>query len=152
MRALLRCLGLLFACLIGEDALAQNAGAARPRVPVTIAIVDHLPRGGAEFLIVRRSEGDPPDLILLRTGATARDLSHAVRTLLAVRRLNGDTASVSTTMRLRPRNASQPSLPPLPWAARVVADAHSATPRVINGIGRARTVRIWLPAQRSRSR
>jgi hypothetical protein len=116
------------------------------RVPAAVVLVDSLPQQGAPFVIVRRVDVSPGDVILLRTGATAEHLSDAVRALMMARQVSGDSATTARTMRLRPRPGQ--NRPTLPWAPRVIADVARAQVQNIPGVGRGRSVTIWLPRQR----
>jgi len=122
------------------------------RVPVTVALVDVLPAGSGPFAILRRVDATDGDVILLPADADAATLSNAVRTLVLVRRNDGDTSNRSATIRMRPTTGSSDRRPvELPWAGRVLADVRTASPRSVPGVGTARTVRIWLPPQRGRN-
>ncbi len=118
------------------------------RVPAAIVLVDSLPQQGAPFVIVRRVDVSPGDVILLRTGATAEHLSDAVRALMMARQVSGDSATTAGTIRLRPRQGVAQNRPTLPWAPRVLADVVRAQVQNIPGVGRGRSVTIWLPRQR----
>ena len=123
------------------------------RVPVTIVLVDRLAQPGVPFVIERRPELTPRDLIVLRADATPDQLSDAVRSLLTVRQAGGDMPTVRGTMRMRPQNAGARGAAraaarrALPWAGRVLSDLRQATARDVPGIGRVRSVEIWLPPQ-----
>lgn len=135
---------LVAICLLSLSASAQQG---RPtRVPVLVATVDSLPNTTTPFLIVRRTEGEPRDVILLRAGASADQLSDAVHALLLVRRETGDVPSTGGTLRVRP-GARRGARPALPWAPRVLADLRRAEPREVPGVGLVPAVEIWLPRQ-----
>lgn len=143
----LRCLLVLLA---GAPPLAaqQTSPAAHPtRVPVTLALAEQVPDSGTPFLIKRNPGRTPLDLIVLSADADAAVLSDAVRALLLVRRAAGDTAIAPANMRVRPR-ALTVSQPAFPWADRVIGDLRRAELRPVPGVGMARAVTIWLPAQR----
>lgn len=132
---------------------AQQSGAATggriPRIPVTIVQVSELPPEAADqaFLIVRRPDESPSDVILLRAGADRHDLSDAVRTLLTARQARGDQAATREIVRVSTQRG-QGRRPELPWVGRVLADLRRAEPRAVAGIGTVRAVQIWLPPQR----
>jgi len=120
------------------------------RIPVTIAVVERLSVAGAPFLVLRRTDVAPRDVILLPTGADARLLSEAVQTLLVARQAGGDTAVASAALRVRPQRGRTSQRPVLPWAQRVLADLRRAEARPIEGVGSVPTVEIWLPRQTRR--
>lgn len=155
MRCILRTLAAaVLACgFAAQTSPAQSAaldGNRPTRVPVTIALVDSLPGGSDSFEIVRRPQGEPRDVILLRPEADAETLTDAVRGLLLVRGQDGDTASIDGTFRF-PTNHGKRARPAFPWARRVLADLHAAETRDVAGVGPVRTVVIWLPPQRNAS-
>jgi len=153
MRKNLITAGSLFLLLLlpAANSAQQTAGGKPTRVPVTVALVDDLTPSGVPFVIQRRPDLAPHDVILLRADATADQLSDAVRSLLVVRQAGGDTALSPATLRMRPRGP-QPrgERRALPWVPRVFADLRRAEHRDIAGIGRVRAVEIWLPPQRRR--
>ena len=150
MQRLIRLL-LTFALAFVSAAVSLPAQQAeRGRVPVTIALVDALPRPDAPFLILRRVETTPHDVIVLPPGADAAHLSEAVYSLLVARQQGGDRAARAATLRLRPRTqAPRQGRPVLAWAPRVLADLHVAQPQRVPGVGSVRAVEVWLP-RRSR--
>jgi hypothetical protein len=132
-------------------AQAPRAPGAPTRVPVTIAVVERLPVPDAPFVVLRRTNVTPRDVILLPAGADAALLSEAVQMLLIARQAGGDTAAAAATLRVRPqrgRTASQ--RPVLPWAQRVLADLRRAAARPVEGVGQVPAVEIWLPPQTRR--
>ena len=151
-----RILGVLIAA--GLTAFSTSVGAAqtpRPhgkpsRVPVTVVIVERLPVTGAPFVVLRRADATPRDVILLPAGADAKLLSEAVQALLAARQAGGDTAGASATLRVRPRRGRTSQRPVLPWAQRVLNDLRRAEARRVEGVGSVPAVEIWLPAQTRR--
>lgn len=135
-------LSLLLAGFRGGNVFAQPAA----RVPATVALIEELPAPNAGFLIVRRPNVSPHDVILLpRNGASPRMLSDAVRALLLARRNGGDQPSTSQTLRVRSRDESSHRI--LPWTTRVMQDLRRADPLPITGIGSVSAVQIWLPPQ-----
>ncbi|HEU4453060.1 MAG TPA: hypothetical protein VFR81_08365 [Longimicrobium sp.] len=132
-------------------AQAPKAHGAPTRVPVTVAMVERLPVPDAPFVVLRRTNVAPQDVILLPAGADARLLSDAVQMLLIARQAGGDTATAAATLRVRPqrgRTASQ--RPILPWAQRVLADLRRVATRPVEGVGTVPAVEIWLPPQTRR--
>lgn len=133
---------LLVLCL--RPAAIQAQESHRTRVPVTIALVEHLPAPDAPFVLLRRTADAGGDVILLPANADAAVLSQAVRALVLVRGREGDIASAPALLRF---SAPGRGARALPWASRVLADARRAAPRVIDGIGTAAAVQVWLPRQ-----
>jgi len=139
---------LLF-CAAG-GASAQQA--APTRVPVTIALSDQAMPPGAPFMIQRRPYQTPRDVIVLRSDATADQLSDAVRSLLTIRQAGGDMPTAPATMRMRPRDTRvAASRRAYPWVQRVLGDVQRAAYRDVPGVGRVRAVEIWLPRQDRRT-
>lgn len=122
------------------------------RVPVTLALVDSIPGGAAQFRILRRVDATPHDIILLPYGADQTVLSEAIADLLAMRALTGDTATAAGMMRVRhPQQTAGRTPRPLPWAGRVMNDLRRAEPRPLAGVGTVPAVEVWLPPQRRRN-
>lgn len=121
------------------------------RVPLTVALVESIPNRGGAFVILRRSDATPADVILLTAAADAAALSNAIHTLALARSHGGDRPRKTVMLRQRPE-LSNPgrSRPELPWARRVLADLRGAVPRDLAGIGRVRAVDVWLPPQTNR--
>lgn len=118
------------------------------RVPVTVAIPAEFEYGDARYLIVRDTTVRPSLILVLTTGATAADLSDAVRTLM-VAPVPSSSHGTHAVVRVRPQpGGAQRSHPELPWAGRVLSDARRAAWQDLPGIGRARAVQIWLPLPR----
>jgi hypothetical protein len=143
------CVALLIAAGLSSEGLAQESARRRPtRVPVTVVLVDTLSaeRG---FLILRRADTDPRDVILLGGAADTVALTEAVDELLLMRRAQGDTSRVTGTMRVRRTYSSAGGSPSiLPWARRIVDDLRRAARRDVAGVGDVPAVVIWLPPQR----
>lgn len=116
------------------------------RVPATIVLADHVAQA-EPFVIHRRAIG-ATDVIVLRSDATADQLSDAVRTLVTIRQVGGDTAAAPAVMRMRPQQRGTASRATLPWVGRVFSDVHGAGLHDVPGFGRVRAVQIWLPRQR----
>jgi hypothetical protein len=122
------------------------------RVPVTVALVDRLPAPDAPFVILRRPDATPADVILLPRDADASVLTDAVRALLLARRnTGGDVAATPAVLRARFRSSGGGGRPLLPWAPRVLNDLRRAPISELVGVGPVRSVQIWLPAQRGRN-
>lgn len=140
-------------CAVGPSTLLAQEGNAtrRPtRVPVTVALVDTLP-ATVPFRILRRLDLDPRDVIVLSRSADSVSLSAAVEQLRLIRQVQGDTATSSGMVRIRPRGGMGRGSQVLPWARRVVTDLHAAAPQPVAGVGTVPMVVIWLPAQRGRT-
>lgn len=152
LRPLLAAVLLLWAGTASLPAQQRGAPRGPARVPVTVVLGDSLPRTDAPFVVQRRPDLRPRDVILLRRDATGEDLSEAVRTLLVVRQADGDTATRAATLRMRPGQARRGTPREFPWAGRVLAELRGAGAREVAGIGRVRAVEIWLPPQRRRAR
>ena len=128
----------------------QHTSAGHPsRVPVTLALVDSVP-GGAPFRILRRANSSPRDVIVFRRDADSTALSEAVGQLLLMRATQGDTAGSSGMVRVRRPDSPERRPRVLPWARRVMDDLWVAERRIIEGVGTARALEIWLPPQRGR--
>ncbi len=141
---------MIISAALAIPASALDAQTHRPtRVPVTIVLADRV-EGDAPFVLVRRTDVSPRDVILLRTGADARTLSDAVRALITARSIAGDTATQAAVLRVRPSGGAR-GRPILPWAPRVLADLQRAERRAVAALGHVRAVEVWLPARRSRA-
>lgn len=116
------------------------------RVPATVVLADEAVQA-EPFVIHTRALG-ATDVIVLRSDATAAQLSDAVRALVTIRQVGGDTAAAPRIMRMRPQQRGAPSRATLPWIGRVFSDVHAAQLREVPGFGRVRAVQIWLPRQR----
>jgi hypothetical protein len=141
--------GVLLLALHAAAAAGQTRPARAPtRVPATVAIIDRLPGGSsAPYLVLRHAHRDPHDVIVLRaSAANAAVLSAAVRDLLAIRSVQGDTASVSSLARVRPRSptARGPRYE-FPWAGRVLNQLRAAEPHPLDALGVVRSIEVWLP-------
>jgi hypothetical protein len=138
-------------CAHPGEAQSSHGSRAHTRIPVTIAIAESVP-GGGPFMILRRANTAPRDMILVRRGVDAAVLSAAVRELLTVRQLQGDTARTSGAVRTRRRSEGEHgrSLQPFPWVQRILDDLRRAPPQEVAGVGRVQAVQIWLPRQQRR--
>lgn len=140
---------MLLAAVAGSLSAQQDGSRQRAarRVPVTVVLVDRLPNTDAAFLVQRRPELRPHDVILLRSDATAATLDQAVRTLLTARQISGDSARTRVTTRMRPQQQARAARREFPWVGRVLADLRKAGRTDVPGLGRVRSVEIWLPRQ-----
>jgi hypothetical protein len=140
---------LLAMLWVSAPAHAQQSTHGQPRrVAALVVLVDSIKQPDAPYVVVRRPGLVPADVILLRAGADAAQLSDAVRGLLAARQASGDIPSSAATFRVRPHR-SQGALTrnPLPWAPRVLRDLHRAEVQEVSGVGGVQAVQIWLPRQ-----
>lgn len=143
---------LALTTMAAPSAMAQRGSPVR--VPVLLLLLDTVSSAEEPYVLHRRADGD---VIALAADATGDDLSDAVISLLAIRRRHGDTAATPGRMRVRaPVHAgaereerSVSRKPALPWIPRVLSDLRRAPPTEIEGVGRGRVLRIWLPRQRS---
>ncbi|HEY9230212.1 MAG TPA: hypothetical protein VIP11_26400 [Gemmatimonadaceae bacterium] len=113
----------------------------------TVAIVDDLPVPGVPFVVQRRPDRKPADLILLRASATPAELSDAVRTLLTARQSGGDYPITKATVRMRPHQKSGNARQEFRWANQLLTRLRAAKPRRVDGAGTVRAVALWLPKQ-----
>jgi hypothetical protein len=141
-------LALAFLILTPAMLLAQD-GARRtiPRIPMTVALVAQLPRAGEPFAVLRRMDAAPHDVILIPESATAELLSDAIQTLVVARQASGDLPGFTGYVRTKPHGQQATHRRTLPWAGRVLGDVRKAEPAELTGIGRVRSVQIWLPPQ-----
>src|ERR1044072_6523672 len=145
-------LALIFAASPRPAAAQQSATPRAPaRVPVTVALVESALPGNESWVVQRRPDVSPADVILLRTTADAGQLAEAVRTLLVIRQADGDRPTVGRTLRIRPRQRHRGAAREIPWIPRVWADLRRAKPREVAGLGTVRAVDIWLPPQHRRA-
>lgn len=156
MRFFLNLLLLTTAISLGSQLHAQQGASARPvtRVPVTLALLDTL-SGDNPFRIVRRADLQPHDVILLRSSADSAALSAAIRDLLSIRGVQGDTVRAGSSAALRVRRSPGGRRQPvrtIPWARDVMNDLRNSRPREVAGIGNVPAVQIWLPPQRGPKR
>jgi hypothetical protein len=120
------------------------------RIPVTVVLVAQLPMADEPYAVLRRTDVAPHDVILIPEGATPALLSEAIQTLMFARQASGDMPSFTGYIRVKPHQRQVAQRRQLPWAGRVLADVRNAEPAELTGIGRARSVQIWLPPQRGR--
>jgi hypothetical protein len=121
-------------------------------VPVALVLVESLPQPGVPYVVQRRPDVAPHDVILLRSDATAAQLSEAINSLQMVREVRGDFPTTAGTLRINPHGASAVARQrrAFPWAERVFHDLHRAKAVPVSGIGTAQSVVIYLPAHRGR--
>ena len=125
------------------------------RVLVTVALVQRLPVSDARFVIQRRPDTAPNDVILLSPAATAADLDGAFHTLLVARQAGGDFPALRATVRMRPHDADKAQgrkhvQKKFPWVQKIIRDLQKAEMRDVAGVGQVRSVDVWLPRQRTR--
>lgn len=115
-------------------------------MPVLLALVDSLPDTGPRFRIVRLAGESVRDVVLLPPDAHSDLLAEAVETLRMVwtRDGAGGAAEGGAMFRRVPRTAQPRPRRVPPWSARVLHDLREARPRQVPGVGRVRTVQIWL--------
>lgn len=117
--------------------------------PVTIAIVDVFPLADitVNAVVLRRPHQEPRDIVLLRANAVSADvLGSALRSLNAARRRDGDTVTKAQIVPIRDQTAP-PSWNGNGQRARENDDRIRllrATPTVIPGVGRARSMQMLL--------
>lgn len=150
MKALLRrscpwAVALVFLAVPVGAQPGHGSSRAPSRVPVTVALVEHLPYPEAPFVILRQSIGR--DYILLPAQADAALLTEAVNALLLARTRGGDSAAVDAVLRVRAPQRRAGARRPLPWAARVLADLRRAPRFNVPSVGEAPALQIWLPRQ-----
>lgn len=141
-----------FVVLASVSALSSTAegqaGAPSTRIRATISMVADFPHASEAFVIRRHAGDNPMDVILVREGISAAQLSDAIRALMTVRHVGGDIPTASATMRLRRTQVRNSERSTLPWVGRVLADLRRAAPADVREVGRARSVEIWLPRQK----
>ncbi|MBW3656424.1 MAG: hypothetical protein KY444_09960 [Gemmatimonadetes bacterium] len=117
-------------------------------MPVTLVLMPEMGYGDAAAVLLRRPNGAPADVILLRAeAATVEVLSEAIGGLLVIRKARGDEPSgTAQVLRL---TAMQP-VRNLSWAATVLRRLVAAPPREVQGVGTYRALEIRLPAQQTR--
>jgi hypothetical protein len=126
----------------------QPASASRS-VPVTLVLIPEMDYGDAAAVLLRRPNGAPADVILLRAeAATPEALSEAIGGLLVIRKARGDAPSGTDPQVLRLTAMQQ--VRQISWAATVLRRLAAAEPREVQGVGRHRALEILLPAQQAR--
>jgi len=143
--------GMALALVLAPQEGRTQVVRARRQVPATVAMVDSLPIPGVPFVVQRRPDQMPRDLILVRASATPDELSDAVWTLLTARLADGDYPATRAMVRMRPQQHSPAARKQFPGTPGILARLRKANPRAIEGIGNARAVAIWLPRQAHRA-
>lgn len=138
-------------CLLDSGILPAQRTEGPRRVAATVVLLERLPQPDAPFVILRRADVSPRDVILLHGDATVEQFSEAVQLLLVARQVGGDSSRVAQTLRVRPQQRERTPRT-LPWAARILATLRTVEPRSIPGIGTVPAVEIWLPPQNVRGR
>ena len=128
------------------DASAQTKKPKLNRITAGVVLVDTFPFANQTFVVQRRPGSSPGDIIMLKKGATAADLSEAVRGLLLTRQFNGDYPTKATTLRVKPQNRVA-ARKEFAWAGSVLRDVEKADKKAIKGVGNGRMVVIKLPSQ-----
>ena len=106
--------------------------------------MDRVPPSAGRFVIQRRSDIAPHDVILLARDATPHDLSEALHAILAVRQVGGDIPTTSGTMRVRPQQPGRAHIE-VAWTPRAMAELRSRRPRAVAGVGTVPALEVWLP-------
>jgi hypothetical protein len=118
-------------------------------VPVTLVLMPEMGYGDAAAVLLRRPNGAPADVILLRAeAATPEVLSEAIGGLLVIRKARGDVPSGTDPQVLRLTAMQQ--VRQISWAATVLRRLAMAEPRDVQGVGTYRALEIRLPAQQTR--
>jgi hypothetical protein len=118
-------------------------------VPATIAFADSLAYPDADAIIIRRpGSGANANIIVLPQGnATAALLSSCAFMFEQNRRISpGQPASERVFRVLLANLPQQVKNRSLPQARRILREAERATAREIEGVGLARAVTVWFPA------
>jgi hypothetical protein len=126
-------------------AQAPRAPDGRPTVTALVALVDQLPYGDADAVIIRRTDVEPHDAVLLkRSKASAQCVAEALHTLAGTRARHGDIPIKGMVIRV-----PAPSTPRRTGAtgAAVLEMLKRARLRDIPGLGRVPAVTVHLAAQ-----
>jgi len=145
---------LVFALVVGTifDASAQENPFARPeaqarRIQFTLVSAGK----GMPPSIFRRATAEPRNVIMLDPAvADVQQLSDAVYSLLMLEAQDptGGTRADNLVRRVR----LPASAPVYPWAAEALARLKGAQERPVAGLGRRRTLDLWVAPQRSQAR
>lgn len=136
--------------IAGTPVLAQEGGfdpnkPPADRVPVTVVLVDEPLDRARPLQILRRTDVEPLDVIVLPRGdASAERLGAAMFTLLVTRHLQGDTAASAVAVDVgatRVPAAWRGQIMPL--LGRTLERLRTAEPRDIPGLGRVRAGELW---------
>jgi hypothetical protein len=136
-------LALLFSAWTAD---AQQRAQSGKRVAAWVVLGSASTLSGEPSVVTRGLGPNRDDVLILHADANESQFTDAVRTLMASRSADGDTATRTSTFRLSKTHAGATFGAPFPWAARVLSDLRGAPMRSFPGIGRVRAVRIWLPA------
>ena len=139
--------GLSLILYAGLGVAQPVATASRTRVPVTVVLSKEPLGPDIPFLIRRQAGAKPRDVIVMSPESNPGQLSDAIRTLMQVRQLSGDLPATNATMRMRPQQHNNVTSMSLPWTPRVLNDLKGAKFKTVTGVGRVRSVDIWLPRQ-----
>ena len=148
-RTMRRTLGAVVSALGVTIVFASVAiGQAEPtkvkRIPVSVVLTSDFPYSG-DVVILRRPEAVPSDLIVMRTEtATPEAFSEAVRNLIDIRRVSGDSPQANALLRTHSSD-SKARRKPLPWSQRVLGDLRAKPIETFNEFTNAQVIEIWLP-------
>ena len=130
---------------LGHAQQARLPSSAPDGVPFGISVVDDLSYGEADAVIVRRTNAEIQDVILVRKGkAQPLVLAAAVRQLASLRAAFGDAPTADGTYRVQ--------LDSRPWirpreSAGWVGDLATARPRELEGVGVVKHIILYMPRQ-----
>jgi hypothetical protein len=144
----LGCVAFLAGFASGGDGEARGAPATTQEITAVVVIVDKLPLTDAQFVIQRRPNLIPHDVILVPRNVDERTLSDAIRALATARFAGGDRPVAAAT--IRQRSGTEKPRAPFPHAVRLVRALRAAKPGNVAGIGVAKFIVISLPAQKPR--
>lgn len=143
LRRLSTTIALCAALTVATGAGGQSRRGVPARAPVLVVMVDSL-ASEPGYRITRLAHSSEQDVILLPRNADPAQFSEALETLRVVWAHDDGRAGAPATFRLRPGPAEARRRVAIPWAERVIADLRAAPEREVPGVGRARSVRIWL--------
>ncbi len=110
----------------------QTRRDAEVRAPFTVALVPTTGATNAAWVIVRRPETEPHDVILLdASAANAQHLTEAFVNLMIARRKDGVTPGHRLVLHAGPSHAAKP----VRWSAGVISSLKAAQPSAIAGVG-----------------
>jgi hypothetical protein len=137
-------LGIPFASMTSQP--ESNQHVLRGTTAFAIAAVDTFHFGAANIVIVRRTSGEPRDVILVKPQAlTARNLAAAVRILERLRGSLGDSPEVGAVYRVPEVNqVDEREVEAQSWVDRLL----TSRPRALDAFGEVRQVVLHLPNQR----
>ena len=120
------------------------------RLPVTVALVDHNRFGGANVLVRRVGSAYPNVIVLAAGNATPKQFMSAAIVMTALMERDGDVAPRDVVVAV-PDSAGGPQKG-LAASARVLQRLRAASEVNIPGVGKARTVVIYLADATERQR